>query len=169
MVALTWLLLKNPFLEIGSILDVFLKAFLPQGRSNIEQLSDYFYNKIKPRLEADQLTITVWDQDKLVAFAIFEKWEEQTYYLAEMAVLPEYQQKGIGKQLVFSIFDKDLEANKIVLVTEQKNKSAQAFYEKIGFKRSSFQHPNYPKNFIGYEFYRQAFESFHENDAIQKF
>jgi ribosomal protein S18 acetylase RimI-like enzyme len=154
MVALTWLLLTNPFLQTESILEVFLKAFLPQGRSNIEQLSDYFYNKIKPRLEENQLTITVLDQDNLVAFAIFEKWEEQSYYLAEMAVLPEYQLKGIGKQLVFSIFDKEQEASKILLVTKNNNTWSQTFYEKIGFKRSSFQHPNYPENFIGYEFCR---------------
>jgi ribosomal protein S18 acetylase RimI-like enzyme len=154
MIALTWLILINPFLQTESILEVFLKAFLPQGRSNIEQLSDYFHNKIKPRLEENQLTITVWDQANLIAFAIFEKWAEQTYYLAEMAVLPEYQQKGIGKQLAFSIFNKDIETKKILLITEKNNKWSQAFYEKIGFKRSSFQHPNYPENFIGYEFYR---------------
>ena len=98
--------------------------------------------------------MTVWDQDKLVAFAIFEKWEAQSYYLAEMAVLPGYQQKGIGKQLVFSIFAEDPEAKKILLVTEKNNRWAQAFYEKIGFKASPFQHPNYPKDFTGYEFNR---------------
>jgi ribosomal protein S18 acetylase RimI-like enzyme len=152
--ALTWLVLANPFLQTESILDVFLKAFLPQGRSNVEQLSAYFYDKIKPRLEENQLTVTVWDQDNLVAFAIFEKWEEQSHYLAEMAVLPDYQRQGVGRQLVFSIFDKDWQANKILLVTEKNNKWSQAFYEKIGFKRSSFQHPNYPENFIGYEFSR---------------
>lgn len=155
MALLTWILLTNPLLHTESILDVFLRAFLPQGRSNIEQLSDYFYNKIKPRLlKENQITVTVWDQDSLLAFAIFEKWEEQSYYLAEMAVVPEYQRKGIGKQLVFSIFDKEQEASKILLVTEKNNKWSQAFYERIGFKRSSFQHPNYPENFIGYEFYR---------------
>lgn len=151
---LTWLLLTNPYLQTESILDVFLKAFLPQGRSNTEQLTDYFYKKIKPRLDENQLTITVWDQNKIVAFAIFEKWREKSYYLAEMAILPEYQRRGIGKQLVFSIFDKDQAANKILLVTEKENKWAQAFYEKIGFKPSSFQHPDYPENFIAYEYKR---------------
>ena len=82
------------------------------------------------------------------------KWEGQSYYLAEMAVLPEYQCQGIGKKLVFSIFDKDPNAKKILLVTKKDNKGSQSFYEKIGFKHSSFQHPNYSKDFIGYEFYR---------------
>jgi ribosomal protein S18 acetylase RimI-like enzyme len=87
----------------------------------------------------------------MIGFAIFEKWGGQNYYLAEMAVLPEYQRRGIGKQLVFSIFDKDQAAEKILLVTEKSNTWSQSFYEKIGFKHSSFQHPDYPENFIGYE------------------
>ena len=155
MVILTWIWLINPILQAEPILDVFLKAFLPQGRSNTKQLSDYFYEKITPRLEENQHVITAWDQNKLVAFAIFEKWEGESYYLAEMAVLPEYQGKGIGKKLVFSVFDKDQEIKKIVLVTRNDNKWSQSFYEKIGFKPSSFQHPNYPENFIGFEFNRQ--------------
>ena len=153
MTFLTWLLLANPILQTDAIAHVFLKAFLEQDRS-IDHLSDYFHGKIKPRLEENQFTMTVWDQDKLIAFAIFEKWEEQSYYLAEMAVLPEYQKKGIGKQLVFSIFAEDREARKILLITKEDNKWAQAFYEKIGFKASPFQHPDYPKDFVGYEFNR---------------
>src|SRR5437867_1985234 len=101
MTILTWVLLTTPFLQTEQLLDVFLKAFLPQGRSNFEQLSNYFETKIKTRLNEKQLVLTVWDKDKIVAFAIFEKWEEYTYYLAEMAVIPEYQRQGIGKRLVF--------------------------------------------------------------------
>lgn len=152
MVIPTWTLLTNPYLQTESIREVFFTAFLPQGRSNIEQLSAYFHSKIMPRLEKKQLTITSWDQNSLVAFAIFEKWDRQSYYLAEMAVLPEYQRKGIGKQLVFSIFAEDQETRKILLVTEKGNTWSQDFYEKIGFKPSPFQHPDYPANFIGYEF-----------------
>lgn len=71
-----------------------------------------------------------------------------------MAVLPEYQRRGIGRQLVFSIFDQDQDVEKILLVTGKDNTSAHSFYEKIGFKPSSFLHPDYPENFIGYEFCR---------------
>jgi len=150
----TWILVVSS-LQTEQIFDVFLSAFLPQGRCNYEQLSDYFDHKIKPRLKEGHLTNLVYDKEKLVGFAIFQKWEEHTYYLAEMAILPEYQRKGIGKQLVFSIFEHDESANKILLITEEKNQWSQSFYEKIGFKRSSFQHPNYPENFIGFEYYSE--------------
>ncbi len=153
MILFTWLLLISP-IETEQLSNVFLSAFLPQGRSNTEQLSSYFNQKILPRLEKKQLIHVACDKDKIIGFVIFEKWDIHSYYLSEMAVLPEYQRKGIGKKLVFSIFDKDQDAEKIILVTAKRNKWSQSFYEKIGFKHSSFIHPDYPENFIGYEFYR---------------
>jgi ribosomal protein S18 acetylase RimI-like enzyme len=141
------------------LLDVFLSAFLPQARFTTEELSHYFNQKIVPRLEKGQLVHTVFDQDRVVGFAIFENWDEQSYYLAEMAVSPEYQRQGIGTKLVFSIFDQHPEAEKILLVTEKRNLWAQSFYEKIGFKRSSFEHPDYPEHFIGYEFDRLSLKA----------
>lgn len=151
MILFNWLVLIAPT-QIEQVFAVFLSAFLSQGRATTEQLSDYFNKKIIPRLEEGQLICSAFDDDRMVGFAIFEKWEGQSYYLAEMAVLPEYQHQGIGKQLVFSIFDKDQGTEKILLVTEKANKWSQSFYKKIGFKHSSFQHPDYPENFIGYEF-----------------
>lgn len=74
----------------------------------------------------------------MIGFAIFEKWEGPNYYLAEMAILPEYQKQGIGKRLVFSIFDRDETVQKILLVSEKGNTLAQSFYEKIRFRRSFF-------------------------------
>lgn len=144
-----WIPIISPS-QIEQLFDVFLSAFLPQKRANREQLSNYFNNKIIPRLESGQLIYTVSDKNRIVGFALFEKWEEGCYYLAEMALSPQYQRQGLGKKLVFSIFDKDRAAEKILLVTEKENALAQSFYEKIGFKHSSFQHPDYPENFIGF-------------------
>ncbi len=138
------------------IYDIFMSAFLPQGRSDRKQLSDYFQKKIMPRfenhIENKQLIRVTFDDEKIVGFAIFERWPQQSYYLAEMAILPDYQRQGIGKKLVFSILDRDQGTKKIVLVTETANRSAQSFYEKIGFEKSLFEHPDYPENFVSYEF-----------------
>src|SRR5579872_3226264 len=117
MVLFTWLLLVTPT-QTEQLFDVFLSAFLSQGRSTTEQLSDYFNKKISPRLEKGHLIYAAFDNNRVIGFVIFEKWGGQNYYLAEMAVLPEYQRHGIGKQLVFSIFDKDQAAEKVLLVTE---------------------------------------------------
>lgn len=153
MILFTWLLLITP-IQTEELFEIFLSAFLPQGRSTAEQLSDYFNKKISPRFQNGNPIYVAFDNDKMIGFAIFEKWEGQDYYLAEMAVLPAYQRRGIGKQLVFSIFEKDQNAKKILLITEKGNTWSQSFYEKIGFKPSSFHHPDYPENFIGYELSR---------------
>lgn len=154
MMVFCWLLLITPF-QTGQFLNVFLSAFLPQGRESTEQLSEYFNNKIIPRLQSKQLIYSAFDKDKLIGFVIFEKWEESSYYLAEMAIAHKYQRQGLGKQLAFSIFDRDREAERIYLMTEAKNLQAQSFYEKIGFKYCSFKHPDYSEGFLGYEFSRE--------------
>lgn len=151
MITFSWRSIPTPT-EEKDILEVFLSSFLPQGRASEEYLSDYFYQKIIPRLRYGNMVSAAFDGNIWVAFAIFEKWDERSYYLAEMAVLPDYQRQGIGKKLVFSILEKEPTTQKILLVTEELNRWSQSFYEKIGFIPSSFQHPDYPKQFIGYEF-----------------
>lgn len=131
---------------------IFLSAFLPQSPSTYDNLTEYFKRKISPRLERDDPIYVAYVGNTMVGFAMFEKWAERSYYLAEMAVSPEYQRRGIGKQLVFSILSEERAVEKILLITRNNNRVAQSFYEKVGFKPSSFQHPEYPENFIGYEY-----------------
>lgn len=150
MIAFTWLLLLTSS-QIGQVHQVFLSAFLPQGRNDEKTLTAYFNQKIIPRLTNSPLIIAALDRDQIVGFALFEKWENGEYYLAEMAVLPEYQRQGIGKKLTLSIFDKDPAAKKLVIVTDKDNVWARSFYEAIGFISSSFRHPDYPA-FVGYEY-----------------
>ncbi|NGX63237.1 MAG: hypothetical protein KR126chlam6_00645 [Candidatus Anoxychlamydiales bacterium] len=154
MIILTWLMLISP-IQIEQLSDVFFSACLPLGSSE-NHLTNYFEKKILPRIEKNNLFYVALDDDKIIGFAIFEKWEKDSYYLCEMAINPSYQKRGIGKKLVFSIFDKDLTTQNILLVTKIDNLSAQGFYKAIGFKASSFQHPDYPKDFIGFEFRKNS-------------
>lgn len=138
-------------MQTEQIFEVFLAAFLPQGRSTSEQLLAYFHKKLMPRLAKGQLVCMASNEKRIIGFAIFEKWDEASYYLAEMAVLPECQKHGIGRKLVFSILEKDPAVDRIRLITEKGNAGAQSFYKKIGCEPSSFRHPDYP-TFVGYEF-----------------
>ena len=72
MVVFTWLLLSTSF-PSEHLFDVFISAFLPQNRSNTEQLSDYFNKKITPRLEKGHLIYTAFDKNRIISFVIFEK------------------------------------------------------------------------------------------------
>lgn len=150
MIAFTWLLLLTAS-QIEQVHQVFLSAFLPQGRNDEQTLTGYFNQKIIPRLTDNPLAIAALVEDQIVGFALFENWGNEEYYLAEMAVLPEYQRQGIGKKLTLSIFDKDPVAKKLVIVTDKDNTWARSFYEALGFTPSSFRHPDYPA-FVGYEY-----------------
>lgn len=151
MTSLTWTI-KPTSQQTQQLWEVYSLAFLDQGRSSLEHLKDYFHTKIIPRLKSGQLLLLAFHQEEMVGFILFEKWEAFSYYIAEMAIAPKAQRQGLGKKLMFAIFEKDPAIHTLFLVTETSNRDAQAFYQKIGFLPSTFQHPDYPKNFIGYEF-----------------
>lgn len=152
MIFFTWLLLFTP-IQKEQILEVMLSAFLPQERVSEEELVHYYHKKVIPRLDEGHETYVAYDKDKMIAYAIYQKWDADSYYLAEMAVASGYQGQGIGKKLVFSILEKEPSVKRILLVTESKNRWSQAFYKKIGFQPSSFRHPDYdPDEFIGFEY-----------------
>lgn len=156
MIVYAWLYVVTAF-QLAQIKDVFLAAFVPQQRLSYEQLVEYFDSAIPHKLASKPLLRVALDNDTIIGFALFEPWQDKAYYLAEMAVARDYQKKGIGKKLVFSIFEKDLDANKIVLVTAKNNVQAQNFYKAIGFEQSDFTHPSYPERFVGYEYARNSY------------
>lgn len=144
-------------IQVEQSFAVFLSSFLTNDRANEVELTRYFRQKILPRFTQGHLIHIAQDQGTIIGFALFEKWEEQVYYLAEMAIEPAYQRKGIGKKLIFSLFQKDPSAKKILLVTMKTNLKAQQFYQAIGFLASDFQHPDYPENFVGYEYNQRCY------------
>ena len=152
MILLAWLLLTTAS-QLEEILTVYLSAWLAQHRMTLEDLTSYFEEKMVPWIEGGGPLCVVLDQGRIVGFALFKKWDASSYYLSEMAVLPEYQQRGLGRKVVFSIFEKDPACQKIVLVTSRANTWSQAFYKALGFQASSFEHPDYsPQQFMGYEY-----------------
>lgn len=59
--------------------------------------------------------------------------------LEDMVVLKKYRKKGLGSKLlkkVLDILDKD-EISRVTLLSDNDNKVAHQFYEKLGFKKSS--------------------------------
>ncbi|MBN1813348.1 MAG: GNAT family N-acetyltransferase [Anaerolineae bacterium] len=82
--------------------------------------------------------VLVASDDKLLGFAMghTEQWQhgKKHFYLQEICVLPDYQQRGLGSGLV-QVLCRDLMAldvEAIYLLTARKS-PAQAFYEKLGF------------------------------------
>ncbi|WP_353432327.1 GNAT family N-acetyltransferase [Polynucleobacter sp. MWH-UH23A] len=79
------------------------------------------------------LTITAWDQNKLIGIARSLTDFSYVAYLADLAVDEQYQRKGIGKELIAQT-QRRLGPNcMIVLLAAPK---ANEYYEHIGFEHN---------------------------------
>ena len=119
-----------------------------------ENLANDFERTVRTNLhrEKQQLLVAAKKEGKVVGFALFEPLENDTVYLAELAVSPECWGQGLGRKLTFAILEKKPTTRKIVFVTEHINKWAHAFYEALGFQPSDYTHEGYsPTHFRGYE------------------
>ena len=84
-------------------------------------------------LKNANLTITAWDQDKLIGISRSLTDFEYVAYLADLAVDQQYQRMGIGKELIAQT-QKRLGSNcMIVLLAAPK---ANEYYEHIGFEHN---------------------------------
>ena len=84
-------------------------------------------------LKNANLTITAWDKDKLIGISRSLTDFSYVAYLADLAVDQEYQQSGIGKQLIEETKSRLGPECMIVLLAAPK---ANEYYEHIGFEHN---------------------------------
>lgn len=89
----------------------------------------------------------------MVGFAGFKDTDQKNeIYISLLAIDPDYWKLGLGKELVFSIFNIKQETERLVVVTRRINEVARQFYAHLGFTVSEYMHPGYnPHKYIGYE------------------
>jgi len=70
-------------------------------------------------------------------------------HLARLAVLPEYQRKGIAFNLVYDVLEKfkEQKCSKVTVNTQSDNKPSLALYQKFGFKQTTEKIPVYELDF----------------------
>ncbi|MBS0605094.1 MAG: GNAT family N-acetyltransferase [Verrucomicrobia bacterium] len=74
-------------------------------------------------------------------------------YIAQLAVSPQYWQKGIGKELVFSVCKLVDGVEQMLAIGRRINNRGKGFFTHIGFTECKYIHPGYdPVKYIGYEF-----------------
>lgn len=85
----------------------------------------------KTAFENSHTVIFVFDEDKLIGFgrAISDGAYQAAIY--DVAVLPEYQGKGVGKLIVENIINNIPQCNFILYAAPGKDK----FYEKLNFRK----------------------------------
>ena len=99
---------------------------------------DYFKTELA---EFSQGSLDYWIQatidEKLVGWATFqrEKSDQNAVYMNLLVVHPEYQNRGIGGQLVKSLanLNEIPDLNAIHLLLRKKNQGGRIFYSKLGF------------------------------------
>jgi len=95
--------------------------------------NDDFQQKIfKEKFEPDKLKIITFDKKDIGIIVIEDRYED--VFLRIIEILPEYQNKGIGKYIVQSLIDKAKNENKVVFLYVLKVNPAQNLYKSLGFE-----------------------------------
>ena len=84
-------------------------------------------------LDHANLTISAWDEDKLVGIARCMTEFHYACYLSDLAVDESYQNQGIGKQLQVRVQHELNQHCKLILISAP---AANSYYEHIGFTRN---------------------------------
>lgn len=106
------------------IIDLYENAELPRPTSDIDRMEQMLANAT--------LIVTAWHGEVLVGIARSITDWVWCCYLADLAVRKEYQQAGIGKQLIEYTQAKIGELSMILLLSVP---DAMTYYPKIGFTK----------------------------------
>ncbi len=88
--------------------------------------------RIQRMIDQANLTVTAWDNDKLIGIARSLTDFSYCCYLSDLAVDKEYQRAGIGKELVRRIRQEAGEETSLILLAAPE---AMEYYPKIGFEK----------------------------------
>ena len=99
--------------------------------SGIKRPSDDF-NRLQRMIENSNVLITAWDNDLLIGVARAITDYSYSCYLSDLAVDNEYQNKGIGKNLVQLVQEDIGEEVALILLSSP---IAMEFYPTIGFEK----------------------------------
>lgn len=108
-----------------------------------EQLSHLFRNsglrrpvedlpRLKKMLDQADITITAWDENKLVGIARAITDFSYCCYLSDLAVDGDYQKMGIGRELVRLVHEQIGEEVSLILLSSP---VAMEYYPRIGFQK----------------------------------
>ncbi len=96
--------------------------------------------KIKRAFLNSYKVITAWDGDKIVGAGRLISDGECYGWIHDMGVLPDYQKRGIGRNIVKELFN----GNESLLFGLTSAFGAEEFYYKLGFKRHKTALAKYP-------------------------
>jgi len=105
---------------------------------SVEWSSGHYPDKLVLAMQNYETVFTAWDGDTLVGLISAMDDGVMTAYIHYLLVRPEYQGKGVGKQLLERTKEKYKDYLRIVLVAYDKECG---FYEHCGFKKGKDETP----------------------------
>ena len=118
---------KNQLISLEQFTDLLKHSTLGQRRPIEDKIC------LQGMLDHANLTISAWDEDKLVGIARCVTDFHYACYLSDLAVDESYQNQGIGKQLQIRVQNELNEHCKLILISAP---AANSYYEHIGFTRN---------------------------------
>ena len=147
-----YLLCKALIPSIPEILAVESSVYQGQLPWDYEAFSKELSNDISA------LYLIIRDADQLVAFAGCNfKYGYHEAHITNIAVMPTYQDKGLGTVLLQTLFEQAVKkgCQQMSLEVKQSNQKAQKLYEKLGFNKQEIKF-NYYANQENAYFYRRS-------------
>ena len=108
---------------------------LKLSQENNKRHSAMTYDQLKEMYDSGIKMYGYFEQEKIIAFISLEHRAEKIK-IKDIVVLPEYQSKGIGKELLDFAKEQAIKNNKskIILGMIYANEKLRKWYEKYGFK-----------------------------------
>ncbi len=145
-------------------LDAFVKCYNPiplhvlrkSSREEMVQWLDYAFEEtyVDYKNSKNSLWLSAKVHDKVVGCLIIDiaKYPEEMY-LAQLAIDPAYQGRGIASSMIRSLFDQFSDCSRFVVITRCANEEAKGLYNALGFTSSSYMHEGYSRElYTGFEY-----------------
>ncbi|MGO4371657.1 GNAT family N-acetyltransferase [Paenibacillus sp. 2TAB19] len=117
--------LVNKSLQASEVAEVFKSSGIKRPHEDLE--------RIQRMIDNADITISAWDDDKLIGIARALTDYSYCCYLSDLAVDLNYQHQGIGKALVQKLQEVLGDETSLVLLSAP---GAVDFYPRIGFEKS---------------------------------
>ncbi|MDD1511473.1 GNAT family N-acetyltransferase [Priestia megaterium] len=112
----------NVLIRAEQAAEVFVHSGIKRPAQNLD--------RIQRMLDHASLTITAWNDSKLIGIARALTDFSYCCYLSDLAVVKDYQKKGIGTQLIKHVQSEIGEETALILLSAP---SAMNYYPKAGF------------------------------------
>jgi len=125
-----------------------IKEFQPKELQDLFQsvkwISGQYPEKLKKAMKHSDTVFSAWDDEKLIGLINALDDNSMTVYIHFLLVHPDYQGKGVGKELLRMINEKYIDYLRVVLIADEEETG---FYHNSGFEIANRTKPMFINRF----------------------